>query len=165
MRKYVLIVVACLTACLTQTAAAYEYVFDMSKCKDTRIVKNTNHVVFTMNYENGATITLDVTADLNMPNAVDRVKVNDENKLVIPALSKISIKVEDGYNTRMAWIGAITSNYNSSTDDVLHGGVTEANVHDMHNIITGSTSDHLFVAGMNTNAATRISGTYFRVTD
>lgn len=165
MRKYVMLVVACLTACLTQTAAAYEYEFDMSKCKDTRTVNAANHVIFTMTYENGATITLDVTPDFNVPNVLDRIKVNDENKLVLPCLSKISIRVQDGYNMRMAWIGAITSNYNYGTDEVLHGGVTEANVHDMHNIVTGSTSDHLFVAGMNTSAATRITGTFFRVTD
>lgn len=147
-------------ACLTQTAAAYEYVFDMSKCKDTRTVTAANHVLYTMTYENGATITLDVAPTSS--DYLDRIQVNNENKLVIPFLSKISIRVQDGYNMRMAWIGTITSNYNYGTDEVLHGGVTEANVHDMHNIITGSTSDHLFVAGMNTYAATKITGTYFR---
>lgn len=155
-----MLVVACLAACLTQTAAAYEYEFDMSKCKDTRTVTATNHVIFTMAYENGATITLDVAPTSS--DYLDRIQVNDENKLVIPFLSKISIRVQDGYNMRMAWIGTITSNYNYGTDEVLHGGVTEANVHDMHNIVTGSTSDHLFVAGMNTSAATKITGTFFR---
>ena len=160
MRKYLLIVVACLTACLTQTAAAYEYEFDMSKCKDTRTVTAANHVLYTMTYENGVTITLDVTPDFNIPNALDRVQVNDENKLVIPCKAKIQIKVNDGYYMRMAWLGNITSNYNFGSDEVLAGGVTEANVHDMHNIITGSTSDHLFVAGMNTYATTKVRLSY-----
>lgn len=160
MRKVFLIVTACLMACLTQNARAYEYVFDMSKCKDTRTVTAANHVLYTMTYENGATITLDVTPDFNIPNALDRVQVNDENKLVIPALAKIQIKVNDGYYMRMAWLGAITSNYNIGEDEVLAGGVTEANVHDMHNIITGSTSDHLFVAGMNTYATTKVRLSY-----
>lgn len=155
-----MLVVACLTACLTQTAAAYEYEFDMSKCKDTRTVTAANHVLYTMAYENGATVTLDVTPDFNIPNALDRVQVNDENKLVIPCKAKIQIKVNDGYYMRMAWLGNITSNYNFGSDEVLAGGVTEANVHDMHNIITGSTSDHLFVAGMNTYATTKVRLSY-----
>ncbi len=115
-----------------------------------------------MAYDNGVTITLEVTPDFNIPNALDRVQVNDENKLVIPALAKIQIKVNDGYYMRMAWLGAITSNYNFGEDEVLAGGVTEANVHDMHNIITGSTSDHLFVAGMNTYATTKVTLSYLR---
>lgn len=134
----------------------------MSKCKDTRTVTAANHVLYTMAYDNGVTITLEVTPDFNIPNALDRVQVNDENKLVIPALAKIQIKVNDGYYMRMAWLGAITSNYNFGEDEVLAGGVTEANVHDMHNIITGSTSDHLFVAGMNTYATTKVTLSYLR---
>ena len=160
MRKFFLFFAACLVLCTSQQARAYEYEFDMSKCKDTRTVNAANHVIFTMTYENGATITLDIAPTSS--DYLDRIQVNDENKLVIPFLSKISIRVQDGYNMRMAWIGTITSNYNYGTDEVLHGGVTEANVHDMHNIVTGSTSDHLFVAGMNTSAATKITGTFFR---
>lgn len=160
MRKFLFLLAACLVLGTSLPARAYEYVFDMSKCKDTRTVTAANHVLYTMTYENGATITLDVTPTSS--DYLDRIQVNDENKLVVPFLSRISIRVQDGYNMRMAWIGAITSNYNTSTDEVLHGGVTEANVHDMHNIVTGSTSDHLFVAGMNTSAATKITGTYFR---
>lgn len=160
MRKFLFLLAACLVLSTSLPARAYEYAFDMSKCKDTRTVTAANHVLYTMTYENGATITLDVTPTSS--DYLDRIQVNDENKLVVPFLSRISIRVQDGYNMRMAWIGAITSNYNTSTDEVLHGGVTEANVHDMHNIVTGSTSDHLFVAGMNTSAATKITGTYFR---
>ena len=56
MRKYVLLVVACLTACLTQTAAAYEYEFDLQE-----MGKNVYQAV--ESYDSGITIYIHTDGD------------------------------------------------------------------------------------------------------
>ncbi len=56
MRKYLLIVAACLTACLTQTAAAYEYEFDLQE-----MGKNVYQAV--ESYDSGITIYIHTDGD------------------------------------------------------------------------------------------------------
>lgn len=150
--------------CATQTAKAYEYVFNFAENYASREVKD-NIVSFTMPNENGEPlIQLSITTDKNVPNAVERVKLTSDNKLAVPCLSRLTVKINDGYNMRVIWIGGINSNRNAAYDEVLSGGVTDDQIRDWNNQLSLwsiGTQEHLFVAGMNTSAYNKILGKFF----
>ena len=143
---------------MAANAWAYEYTFNFAQNYASRTVSGTT-VKFTMPDNNGnPLITFEVITDANIANAVDRVVLTDDNRLVIPPKAKLRVRVSDGYYMRQFLLGKIGSNFHPEGEgEVLAGGVTKDIIHDLENWwFQGGTDEHLFVAEKNDYAASKI---------
>ena len=135
MRKYLLIVAACLTACLTQTAAAYEITFDMSKALDGYTSGN---ITLKQTSPGGKTVYFEIKASSNDVD-LTRCYVDEEGRLAVPSGVQFTFRCTE--KLREVWLGTMPSNA-GLTDYYFGNEVT--NILDFAGV--GNT-DNVFIAG------------------
>ena len=135
MRKYVMLVVACLTACLTQTAAAYEITFDMSKALDGYTSGN---ITLKQTSPGGKTVYFEIKASSNDVD-LTRCYVDEEGRLAVPSGVQFTFRCTE--KLREVWLGTMPSNA-GLTDYYFGNEVTS--ILDFAGI--GNT-DNVFIAG------------------
>lgn len=141
-------------ACLTQTAAAYEYVFNFADCESTT---DGNNVTYTLKNQDGKTLVevvfmTDPNFITNNPGLTgpSRVHLADDNsgRLVVPSGTKIRVYMRDGYNLREVWLGKIGNSENNVCGQEFDNGATMDDVRDLEHLWNGGTDEHLFVRGI-----------------
>ncbi len=135
MRKYVLLVVACLAACLTQTAAAYEITFDMSKALDGYTSGN---ITLKQTSPGGKTVYFEIKASSNDVD-LTRCYVDEEGRLAVPSGVQFTFRCTE--KLREVWLGTMPSNA-GLTDYYFGNEVTS--ILDFAGV--GNT-DNVFIAG------------------
>ena len=140
MRKYLLIVVACLAACLTQMAAAYEYVFDMSKAIVDNTTPGTNIITLKQTTSTGRTLYFEIKY-----NSVEECSACEvvNGKLAVKSGVQFTFRCLDRINEVM--LGTIPSDAN---DQDYQFGNEVTGILDYNGI---GTLDNVFIAGRSNN--------------
>ena len=97
MRKVFLFVAACLVACVTQTARAYEYVFDMSQALNSEnIDKDNKRIAMKQQTSSGKTISFWITYSEDQATSaalLDQCYIDDKGRLAL-VMGKLILLLE-----------------------------------------------------------------------
>ena len=154
MRKFFLIVAACLMACLTQNLKAYEYVFDMSKGLDPgNYSQDKISMKFNSPNPEGGSVILTLT--LPYGKTINDCKIVD-GKLIFPSHSTFKVQCTKE-NLRQVRLGALPQ-YNGTeflNDDIQFDNEVNI-VGGLDDPATGGSALNTFVAGQQGNNAISI---------
>lgn len=138
-------------ACVTQTARAYEYVFDFSSGNnyERTVDAGGTNITYSIKNADGATLVKLIVTVTNKE-IENTVKINEQKgKLYIPDGSRLRVTLSDGYNLRQIQFGYFEKgNGNGNCGQLFGPGITKDNLKDVTGILSGSTDEHVFVKGM-----------------
>jgi hypothetical protein len=136
MRKFFLIVTACLMACLTQNLKAEEFVFDLSQVT---VPQNSNQIQLTQKTAAGKTVYFQITA--NSEDEIRKCYVDPETgRLAVPA--GITLKFQCTEKLNEVWLGTVPA-VDGSNEDIYFGN----EVNSILDYVGINGTDNVFIAG------------------
>lgn len=163
MRKVFLIVAACLVACVTQTARAYEYVFDMSQALNTENIDKTNkRIAMKQTTSSGKTINFYITYSEDQATSealLDQCYIDSKGRLALAmGRTDIAIRITCTDKINQVQFGKVECLINGVPNDGDYQFGNEVNgISDFAGI--GST-DNYFIAGQSSSGFTAANGVF-----
>ena len=163
MRKVFLFVAACLVACVTQTARAYEYVFDMSQALNPENIDKTNkRIAMSQKTSSGKTINFWITYSEDQATSadlLDQCYIDDKGRLaLVMGKTDIAIKITCTDKINQVQFGKMDCLLNGAPNDGDYQFGNEVNgISDFAGI--GST-DNYFIAGQSSSGFASANGVF-----
>ena len=163
MRKVFLFVAACLVACVTQTARAYEYVFDMSQALNPENIDKTNkRIAMKQKTSSGKTIYFYITYSEDQATSEALLKqcyIDDKGRLaLVMGKTDIAIKITCTDKINQVQFGKMDCLLNGAPNDGDYQFGNEVNgISDFAGI--GST-DNYFIAGQSSSGFASANGVF-----
>ncbi len=154
MRKYLMLVVACLTACLTQTTAAYEYVFDMSQALNPENIDKTNkRIAMKQTTSSGKTINFWITYSEDQATSealLDQCYIDNKGRLaLVMGRTDIAIRITCTDKINQVQFGKMDCLLNGAPNDGDYQFGNEVNgITDYTGI---GSADNYFIAGQSSS--------------
>ncbi len=163
MRKVFLIVTACLMACLTQTAAAYEYVFDMSQALNPENIDKPNkRIAMKQKTSSGKTIYFYITYSEDQATSealLDQCYIDNKGRLaLVMGRTDIAISITCTDKINQVQFGKMDCLLNGAPNDGDYQFGNEVNgITDFAGI---GTSDNYFIAGQSSSGFSAANGVF-----